>query len=325
MRTRHLLPLILAVLFVSNVRSQVGIGTTTPDSTAALDVSSNSKGLLIPRLTAAQKGSIKSPADGLFVYQSDGEVGLYVYANGSWNPIATFTTNNANGTKTLRSITSGTGNTAMGNLALASNTTGTNNTAIGNGADVSTPTLTNATAIGYNAKVGTSNAVVLGGTGTSAVKVGIGLTTPVYNLDVTGGTNLNGTFRLQKLANNYRGVLTAGSDGTVSVRSTPDGITLNYIICMNGYYPLQEDGSYSTSVSGPYIGEVKMFAGNYAPAGWALCNGQVLSIYKYQMLFAILGTQYGGDGVSTFALPDLRGRAAVHVSSTLPFPGIILQ
>ncbi len=62
----------------------------------------------------------------------------------------------------------------------------------------------------------------------------------------------------------------------------------------------------------PFIGTVLMFAGNFAPRGWALCNGQLLAISSHSALFSILGTTYGGDGVSTFGLPELRGRAAIH-------------
>ncbi|WP_134682956.1 phage tail protein [Brevibacillus migulae] len=61
-----------------------------------------------------------------------------------------------------------------------------------------------------------------------------------------------------------------------------------------------------------YIGEIRMFAGNFAPAGWALCNGQLLSISENEPLFMLLGTTYGGDGQTTFALPDLRGRIPIH-------------
>ncbi|KQC34650.1 hypothetical protein AAU57_13060 [Nonlabens sp. YIK11] len=59
------------------------------------------------------------------------------------------------------------------------------------------------------------------------------------------------------------------------------------------------------------IGEIKMFAGNFAPRGWALCNGQLLPINQNSALFSILGTQFGGDGRTTFGLPDLRGRTPV--------------
>lgn len=62
----------------------------------------------------------------------------------------------------------------------------------------------------------------------------------------------------------------------------------------------------------PFIGEIKLFAGNFAPRGWAFCDGQLLPIAQWQALFSILGTQFGGDGRTTFALPDLRGRAPIH-------------
>jgi len=70
----------------------------------------------------------------------------------------------------------------------------------------------------------------------------------------------------------------------------------------------------STRVSSQnnFIGEIKMFAGNFAPQGWARCEGQILPIQQNQALFSILGTTYGGDGLTTFALPDLRGRAPLH-------------
>lgn len=65
----------------------------------------------------------------------------------------------------------------------------------------------------------------------------------------------------------------------------------------------------------PYVGEVRMFAGNFAPAGWMFCEGQLLPISEYQTLFNLIGTTYGGDGQSTFALPDLRGRVPVHMGT----------
>jgi microcystin-dependent protein len=61
-----------------------------------------------------------------------------------------------------------------------------------------------------------------------------------------------------------------------------------------------------------YIGQIMMFGGNFAPRSWALCNGQLLPISSYTALFSILGTTYGGDGRTTFALPDLRGRSPIH-------------
>lgn len=62
----------------------------------------------------------------------------------------------------------------------------------------------------------------------------------------------------------------------------------------------------------PYVGEIRMFAGNFAPAGWMFCEGQLLPISENETLFQLIGTTYGGDGQSTFALPDLRGRVPIH-------------
>lgn len=63
----------------------------------------------------------------------------------------------------------------------------------------------------------------------------------------------------------------------------------------------------------PYLGEIRLFAGTYAPVGWALCNGAVIAISENEALFSLLGTTYGGDGTATFGLPDLRGRAPLHL------------
>jgi len=65
-------------------------------------------------------------------------------------------------------------------------------------------------------------------------------------------------------------------------------------------------------MSTPYVGEIRMFAGNFAPAGWAFCEGQLLPISEYDTLFTLIGTTYGGDGEETFALPNLSGRIPIH-------------
>ena len=66
----------------------------------------------------------------------------------------------------------------------------------------------------------------------------------------------------------------------------------------------------------PYIGEIRLIAGSFAPSGWADCDGRMLAISEYDTLFNLIGTTYGGDGQSTFALPDLRGRIPVHVGTS---------
>jgi microcystin-dependent protein len=70
-------------------------------------------------------------------------------------------------------------------------------------------------------------------------------------------------------------------------------------------------------MSEPFIGEIRMFGGNFAPRGWAFCDGQLLDVSQNNALFALLGTIYGGDGRTTFGLPDLRGRAPVQPGNNL--------
>jgi microcystin-dependent protein len=65
-------------------------------------------------------------------------------------------------------------------------------------------------------------------------------------------------------------------------------------------------------MASPFLAEIRMFSFNFPPKGWGLCNGQLLPINQNQALFSLLGTTYGGNGVTTFALPDLRGRAPIH-------------
>jgi len=89
--------------------------------------------------------------------------------------------------------------------------------------------------------------------------------------------------------------------------------TLNYIIALQGVFPSRNsDVGEITSNQDPFISEIALFAGNFAPRGWAFCDGQLLPISQYSALFSLVGTTYGGDGRTTFGLPDLRGRVPVH-------------
>lgn len=90
---------------------------------------------------------------------------------------------------------------------------------------------------------------------------------------------------------------------------------VNYIIATQGLFP-------SRNSAEPYLGEIFLFAGNFAPRGFAFCNGQLLPISQNSALFSILGTTYGGDGRTTFALPDLRGRVPVHSGGNSAGPGL---
>ena len=102
--------------------------------------------------------------------------------------------------------------------------------------------------------------------------------------------------------------MTGDAGSGVSHTNMQPTLGMNYIICLYGVFPSQGSGY----IYGDFMGEVCLFAGNFAPRNWAFCHGQLLPISQNQALFAILGTTYGGDGETTFALPDLQGRVAVH-------------
>ena len=92
-------------------------------------------------------------------------------------------------------------------------------------------------------------------------------------------------------------------------------LALNYLIALNGFFPSRDTGSINPNT--PYLAEVIPFAGDFAPSGWALCNGQLLPINQNQALFSLLGTTFGGNGVTNFALPDLRDRTVVGTSTSV--------
>jgi microcystin-dependent protein len=79
---------------------------------------------------------------------------------------------------------------------------------------------------------------------------------------------------------------------------------------------LQQETGWETSMGQPYVGEIRMFAGNFAPAGWMLCAGQLLPISENEVLFQLIGTTYGGDGQETFGLPNLQSRVPIHMGTS---------
>lgn len=105
-----------------------------------------------------------------------------------------------------------------------------------------------------------------------------------------------------------------GSTDTVGggqpVSNDQPSLALNYLIATSGIFPSEGSGS-SFSSTTPTLGQIVAFAGNFAPSGWAFANGQLLSIQQNAALFSVIGTTYGGNGTTTFALPDLRGRTLV--------------
>jgi hypothetical protein len=146
---------------------------------------------------------------------------------------------------------------------------------------------------------------------TNSGLVGINSYSPQATLDVGGNIRAN-SISLSVGGNNGDFLVKQDASGQVTHRKGYVGVGLNYIIAFEGSFagsnPPQQTGS-------PYIGEIKLYAGTYAPAGWMFCHGQVLPLVQYINLFAVLGTTYGGNGVNTFALPDLRGAVPVGGST----------
>jgi tail collar domain len=155
--------------------------------------------------------------------------------------------------------------------------------------------------------------------------VGIGTTTPTEKLEVNGNVKANIVYANSIIGGSISGgPITTGSlriifgsesdflkvDGTgyVGFRKGYGGLGLQYIIAVGGTQPSQTGpAQYNVTL----MGEIKLFAGINPPSGWAFCNGQLLAISSYQNLFAVLGTTYGGNGSSTFALPNLQNRVPV--------------
>jgi hypothetical protein len=146
-------------------------------------------------------------------------------------------------------------------------------------------------------------------------RVGIGVPVPQTQLDVNGGIS-SGSLSTASLTitsggSQYDFLMKNNSSGDIAHRKGHGALAVNFIICLEGIFP--SSGGVRPQYNDAIVGEMRMFAGNFPPVGWAFCQGQLLLIATPQnaALFALIGTTYGGDGVTNFAVPDLRGAAPV--------------
>ena len=144
-----------------------------------------------------------------------------------------------------------------------------------------------------------------------AQNVGIGTTTPTQKLEVSGNIKSTGLI-VNTGGAQYDFLMQSNASGQVGAKKGFGALALHYIICIDGNFP----NINPPTATSPFLAEIKLFAGNYAPSGWMFCEGQSLSINTNQALFAVMGTTYGGDGRTTFALPDLRGAVPVHTGTS---------
>jgi microcystin-dependent protein len=216
----------LAFILLSTFSSLAQVAITTdgsaPGTSAMLDVKSTTKGVLVPRMSAAQRGLIASPVAGLLVYQTDVPKGYYFYNGTIWKQMIDKASTAAN--------------------------------------------------------------------------------PPTNDLLTFDGTNW--------VAKN----LIFGSTGNgTAISNLQPYLCMNYSIALEGIFP-------SRNGTDTFIGEIGFFGFNFAPLWYASCDGSLLPISQYSTLFALIGTIYGGDGQTTFGLPDLRGRVAINQGTG---PGLI--
>lgn len=136
----------------------------------------------------------------------------------------------------------------------------------------------------------------------------------------------NGFYRIKLKATNRYLHEDGGGDKVVSTRWQPTDDFTKFKLIEEPTRPIviNKPKPISSTSSDPLLGQIIMFAGNFAPRGWALCNGQLLAINQNQALYSLLGTTYGGDGRTTFGLPDLRGRAPIHAGEGPGLPRVRL-
>src|SRR5437763_14485397 len=145
-----------------------------------------------------------------------------------------------------------------------------------------------------------------------AQNVGIGTSTPTQKLEVSGNIKSTGLI-VNTGGAQYDFLMQANGSGQVGVKKGFGALGLRYIICVDGNFP---NISPPTATS-PFLAEIKLFAGNFAPVGWMFGEGQTLPIVSNQSLFSVIGTTYGGNGTTNFVLHDLRVAVPVH-SGTSP-------
>lgn len=232
-RSHPIILLIITLTCCLHAGAQMGIGTNTPSPHAILDLSSTQKGLLLPRLNAAQQAALQGTL-------TPGQTGMLVLDSAS-GKIVYWTGSSSTSWKDLSTVTI----TASSPLSVSS----------------------------------------------------------INNISINSGTAAGDLITWD--GNNWINTQPAVQHFTITADNRQPTLTLNYCISLQGIFP-------SRTGETPFLSEIELFSFNYAPKGWAQCNGQLLAINQNTALFSLMGTTYGGNGQTNFALPNLQGRIPVH-------------
>ena len=141
--------------------------------------------------------------------------------------------------------------------------------------------------------------------------VGLGVSNPVERLEVNGKLRTD-ALTISSGGSAFDFLFRSDAQGTIGTRKGHGGLAFNYIICVVGLYP---SPSGSGTNEGPFLGDIRMFSGNFAPRDWKLCNGEFLRKTTNAALYSILGNTFGSTD-TTFALPDLRGLVPVGAGTS---------
>jgi microcystin-dependent protein len=304
---------LVLMLVTTTLYAQVAVNTDNSpvDPSAMMEVKATGLGVLTPRMLQTERLAIASPATGLIVYQTDLTTGFYFFNGSSWDRLdqvivetdpAYTAWNKSTGISITASQVSDF-NTAVGNTpAELANT-------LKNSYPILDATKLAGIAAGAEVNVNADwNAVSGDAMILNKPSFAAGIPLPV-NPANPSLLYYDGTNWVSK-------TLSLGGTGSNSpVTNIQPYNTLNYCISLEGIFPSRNDWN-------AFIGEIVLYPYNFEPLGTAFCHGQSMSISQNTALFALIGTYYGGNGQTTFNLPDLRGRTAIHVGQgpgLLPF------
>lgn len=307
--------LLIVFLLIAGMElsAQVAISTDNAPahSSSMMEIKSGNLGVLTPRMTQSDRQNISNPATGLIVYQTDFSSGFYYYNGSSWDRLSETLVETD---PVYTAWNKQTGISITASQVSDFNTAVTNTPAVlANTAKNTYPAADAAKLAGIEAGAEVNVQRDWNAVSGDAMILNKPSFSPGIPLPSNPATNSlfyyeNGNWVAKSMV-----IQPVGS--SVPVSNIQPYLALNYTIAYEGIYPSRNDWY-------AFIGEIVLYPYNFAPLGTMFCHGQILSIYDNSALFSLIGTYYGGNGQTTFALPDLRGRTAIHFGTGPGLPTI---